>query len=149
MRPVLSGPLYRAWGGIFFGDYDNDGLEDIAVVHHHAPAALLRNETATNRTALVLKLVGRSSSRDAWNARVTATVRQESGGESQEFVRELTPGTSYLSANDYRARIGVAPTCKVDVRVQWPSGYVQTWYDLQPGGTKVLRERDTSVGLLP
>jgi hypothetical protein len=135
--------------GAAFGDYDNDGLEDIAVVHHHTPAALLHNETRTDNASLVIKLVGKSSARDAMNARISATVRDDSGQAAYKLVRELTPGTSYLSANDMRLRIGISRAVSADICVQWPGGHEQVWNNLEPGGTKVLREMESGVGLLP
>jgi hypothetical protein len=147
-----AGPYFQGryvGRGAAFGDYDNDGFEDIAVVHHHSPAALLHNETATNRTALVIKLIGRMSSRDAWNARVVATVRNKSSDSPVELMREITSGTSYLSGNDIRVRFGIDQSAEVDVRVQWPSGHSQSWHNLRSGGTKVLRELESGVVVLP
>jgi hypothetical protein len=147
-----AGPYFRTpcvGRGAAFGDYDNDGLEDIAVVHHHRAAALLHNETPTNHSAIVLKLIGRSSSRDAMNARVFATIRSDSGNLPSELVREITPGTSYLWANDYRVRIGIGTATQADIRVQWPSGREETWHNLKSGATRVLREMVDELSELP
>jgi hypothetical protein len=135
--------------GSAVGDYDNDGYEDIAVAHHHRPAALLHNNTQPDRTVLAIRLVGSSSSRDAMNARVFATIRTESTATPTELVREICPGTSFLSADDYRIRFGIDRDAQVDIRVHWPSGDRQTWHNLRPGGTVVLREMQSGIAVLP
>jgi hypothetical protein len=147
-----AGPYFqeRVIGrGSAVADYDNDGLEDIAVVQHHRPAALLHNITQVDRSTLTIRLSGSASSRDAMNARIFATIRSKSAAAPVELVREISPGTSYLSADDCRIRFGIDRDAQVDIRVHWPSGHRQTWHNLRPGGTLVLREMQSGIAVLP
>jgi hypothetical protein len=145
-----AGPYFQqdlVGRGAAFGDYDNDGREDIAVVHHHSLAALLHNESPASSRALVLRLIGRQSARDAFNARVVAVLANGVG--DGPVLRELVPGTSYLSANDYRIRFGLGGDTTANIVVTWPSGQIQNWSLLKPGGTLVLREQLPDVAHAP
>ena len=47
------------------------------------------------------------------------------------MVRFLTSGTGYLSAHDPRVWFGLGPETTVEsLKVEWPSGLVQTWSNL-------------------
>ena len=138
-----SGAYFRAphvGRGAAFGDLDNDGWTDIAVNHIDAPAALLRNATATLAPGnhwLRLDLVGRRGNRDAVGAVVT--VRDPSLGF--DLIDQRRGGGSYLSSHDPRLLLGVgAAGTLAEVEVRWPSGAVTRLTDVAVGQTLQLRE---------
>jgi len=121
-----AGPFFQTKSvgrGGCFADYDNDGWMDAFIVVlggkgvlvHAKPPAGPRNHWLT------LKLVGRSSNRDGFGARIALTA-----GELHEVV-ESVPQSGYLSQNDPRPHFGLGSHAEVDeLRIRWPSGTVQT-----------------------
>ncbi len=103
------------------GDIDNDGDLDLLVSNNGQSADLLRNEGGSRvGNALLVKLRGRESNRDAIGARVTATI----GG--RRLVREVRAGGSYLGQHDVRVHFGAGRAKSVDrIEVRWPSGQVE------------------------
>ena len=102
--------------GVAIGDLNNDGDEDLVVSHIDEPVAILENLNATQHHWLSLRLVGRTTNRDA----IGAVVRIRSGGREQ--VAQVKGGCSYLSTNDLRLHVGLGSAHSATVRVEWPSG---------------------------
>lgn len=103
-----------------FGDLDDDGDVDAVVVNIDGPASILRNELPRGANAVTLRLVGRSSNRDAVGARVVATI----GGD--ELVREVHASGSYLSSSDLRLHFGLGTKTRIDkLLIRWPNGLVE------------------------
>jgi len=124
-----SGPgfaLKTVGRGTAFGDYDDDGDLDVFVVCNGQPGMLLRNDGGNRNHWVGLRLIGRRSNRDGIGARV----RVFSGDLVQ--VDEVRSGSSYLSQNDLRLFFGIGDRAHVDrIEIRWPSGIVQTLYDLK------------------
>ena len=103
------------------GDIDNDGRIDAVVTTNDGPAYVLHNETATDNHWLTIFLVGHRSNRDGIGAEIKLTTSAGS-----QVVTVSTAG-SYLSASDKRAHFGLgAESIVKSVRIQWPSGVIQT-----------------------
>ena len=84
-----------------------------------AAPELLRNDTGGGN-AIVLRLIGAASNRDALGARVSVTA----GGRTQ--VRELKSGSSYLGQNDLRVHVGLGAAASVDrIDIRWPDGRLE------------------------
>ncbi|MEN8151288.1 MAG: ASPIC/UnbV domain-containing protein [Planctomycetota bacterium] len=67
-----------------------------------------------------MKLAGKASNRDGIGAKVTVTA----GG--RERFAEMTTSPSYLSTVAPRLHFGLGGAKKATVKVEWPSGVVQT-----------------------
>ncbi len=106
--------------GAAFGDYDNDGFPDVAVVDMEGRAQLLHNEEGArpgHAHWLGLSLVGSRSNRLGLGARVTLR-----GGGRTQTAEAQTCG-SVFSASDPRVRFGLGQSRDVEeVVVRWPSG---------------------------
>jgi hypothetical protein len=104
------------------GDVDNDGDLDLLVSNNGQPADLLRNDgDGRPGNALLVRLRGRESNRDAIGAMVTATV----GG--RRLVREVRAGSSYLGQHDIRVHFGLGRAKEVErLEIRWPTGRVET-----------------------
>jgi tetratricopeptide (TPR) repeat protein len=123
LGPYFSGAYLGR--GVARLDWNRDGREDFAVSHLDAPAALLTNVTSKVGHHLVVRLVATSSSRDAIGATVTLNA-----GE-RRWMRQLTAGDGYMSANERQLVFGVGAAEGIRrLEVRWPSGMRQVWHDL-------------------
>jgi hypothetical protein len=114
-------------------DYNNDGANDVVVVHQNDPVALLRNQ---HRVAnwIRLDLVGTTVERQAIGA--VATIVQA----DRKLHRWKYSGGSYLSHSDARLLFSLHESAPVDVAVTWPGGRVENFVGLQTNMTHVLIE---------
>ena len=109
----------RVGRGAAFGDFDNDGDEDIVVNDLDGSPQLLRNDGGNANNSLTIRTVGVKSNRDGIGARVKVV----SADLTQ--IDEVRSGGSYLSQSDLRLQFGLERRTKVDlVEVRWPSGTI-------------------------
>lgn len=122
--------------GASYGDIDLDGDLDVLVVTNGGPAYLFRNDL-DNGKYLRLKLVGKESNRSAIGARVTV----HCGKEQQ--IREVRGGASYASQSEMPLTFGLGNMPPVSrIVVQWPSGLIEEYFDLQSNKEHLLQEGD-------
>jgi hypothetical protein len=99
------------------GDIDNDGDLDLLVTNNGDTVDLLRNEGGRDNHAVLLRLVGARSNRNAIGARVRLTA-----GKTTQ-LREVKAGSSYLGQPDLRLHFGLGRTQAIDrIEVRWPAG---------------------------
>lgn len=109
-------------------DWNNDGLDDLAISHLDSPAALLENHTREVGAYFCIELCGTTSSRDA----VGATVQLQIGENRR--TQTLTAGDGYQSSNQHRLVFGLGSAKLIDhVHVVWPIGKTELHHQLTPG----------------
>ncbi|MDQ6699132.1 MAG: CRTAC1 family protein, partial [Acidobacteriota bacterium] len=99
--------------GCAFGDFDNDGDMDVAIVNMNEPPSLLRNDVSGGGRWLKVKLIGVKSNRSAIGSRVTARY----GGKIQ--AQEVMSQSSFYSANDSRLHFGLGMAESADLEIRW------------------------------
>jgi hypothetical protein len=110
----------RSSRGAAFGDYDNDGDEDVLVMNMNERPSLLRNDYKGPNQWLSIRLIGTRSNRAAIGALVTVTA----GGIRQS--RTVVSQASYYSHDDLRLHFGLGgATVAERVEIRWPSGATQ------------------------
>ena len=120
--------------GAAFGDMDEDGDTDVAVVNIDEAPSLLRND-APGRQWLGLRLIGTASNRDALGARVVLT----SGPLRQ--MKEVHTSGSFLSSSDPRLLFGLGDRDDdAEIRIRWPSGHEERYGKLAPGKYHLIVE---------
>jgi enediyne biosynthesis protein E4 len=121
--------------GAAFGDFDNDGDVDVAIMNMNERPSLLRNElTAPDRHWLKVRLIGTKSPRTPIGATVTATYN----GKSQ--IQVLLSQASYLSVNDPRLHFGLGSAKTADLEIWWTGGARQILRDVKSDQLLTIRE---------
>jgi hypothetical protein len=135
---ALSGPgatTPHSSRGAAFGDFDNDGDEDVLVFNMNEPPSLLRNDYHGQNHWISVKLQGTKSDRAA----LGAMVRVRAGGRTQ--ARAALSQTSYYSHDDLRLHFGLGAAARVEtIEVTWPSGRIDTVRDVSADRVVLLKE---------
>ena len=123
--------------GLAYADYDRDGDIDILLVENGGPVHLWRNDTGG--AFLRVRLEGVESNRQGIDARLTAVV------PDLAMKRWVRTGGSYLASSETWVTFGLGAHNKVDtLRVEWPSGRVDTFVDIAANQEIVITEgKDT------
>jgi hypothetical protein len=115
--------------GLAYGDFNRDGAPDILITTNQGPAWLYQNETGSGNRSIRLYLRGTKSNRDAIGAVVRLTT---SDGTQSRMVHT---GSSYLSQSELALTFGISRQERATrVVIEWPSGAVQEFKDVKPGG---------------
>ncbi len=105
--------------GCAFGDFDNDGDVDMAVINLNEPPSLLRNDVKGARNWIKVLLIGTKSNRSAIGSRVIARY----GGKTQ--VQAVLGQSSFYSVNDRRLHFGLGDTAHADLEIHWTNGLIE------------------------
>ena len=120
--------------GAAFGDFDNDGDQDVLITTNNGPAYLYRNECEVNHS-IRFRTVGTRSNRDG----IGTTVRIWTPEGSRWLI--VKSGSSYLSQSDRNVTFGLGQQREIKrVVFQWPSGLTQELPGLAADRTYVVEE---------
>ena len=111
------GSWFSGWG-----DIDNDGDPDLVFVRLNDKPVLLRNNVGQEQPWIGLRLVGKSSNRDAIGAKIVVHAGK------RMLTRWITGGGSFLSSHDKRVLVGLGGLGDVkaaDGEIRWPHGATQ------------------------
>lgn len=110
-------------------DFDGDGRLDLIVKNRLGPQVrAFRNGCTGGNHSIAFDLVGTKSNQDAIGAKIEVS---HAGGKTTTW---LNAGSGYLSQHTKRVFAGLGRSPRADVvRIQWPSGLVQEFRDLDAG----------------
>ncbi|MBI3759257.1 MAG: CRTAC1 family protein, partial [Deltaproteobacteria bacterium] len=119
--------------GVAFGDFDNDGDQDLLITTNQGPALLYRNDVTTGNRSLRLKLTGTKSNRDA-----IGTVARLFTADGQQ-TRMVKTGSSYLSQSELTLTFGLGRRDSADrIVVEWPSGRTEEFKAMKAGAYQIV-----------
>jgi hypothetical protein len=131
-------PIAGSFHGLFTDDLDADGDIDLLYGGYGDPPRLVRNDIDVGRRGLVVKLRGTTSNHLGVGALVTA-----SAAEIPARTVWIGDAGNMVSRGAPYAHFGLGPADAADeVRVVWPSGFVQVLRDV-PAGVVVIEEPAT------
>lgn len=114
--------------GAAFGDFDNDGDEDVLIATNGGAAHLYRNDVVNGNRSVRLALQGTKSNRDA----IGAVIRFEAG--DLKGMRVVKSGSGYLSDSTKLITIGLGRRPQVDrLVIEWPSGRTEEHRGIRAG----------------
>lgn len=105
--------------GCAFGDFDNDGDVDMAIINLNEPPSLLRNDVKGTARWLKVLLVGTHSNRSAIGSKVIARY----GGKQQ--AQTVMAQSSFYSVNDRRLHFGLGQNTHADLEIHWTNGSIE------------------------
>jgi hypothetical protein len=133
-----SGPgfaLKKPSRALAVGDIDNDGDLDMLITNVGQRADLLRNDGGNHSNSLLVRLIGRKSTREGIGARLKLTV----GG--RVLRRDVKAGSSYLAQNDPRVHFGMGKSPRAQqLEILWPSGVVDVALDIDANQILTVQE---------
>ncbi len=120
------------------GDFDNNGHTDMLVSNVEPISISLWKNNSTANNYIKLGLTGTISNADA----VGAILQWSTGGSS--FIAQSVCGDNYLSQNSQYQILGMGQSMSLDsLVIHWPSGWVDTFYDLPANHFYPLIEGET------
>ena len=141
----------QSWSyGCAFGDYDNDGFEDLAVAtvafnNVDTNDFLYHNDGNSNHW-ITIKLVGTSTNKSAIGSRIR--VKATINGVSVWQMREISAQTSYNGQNDLRAHFGLGDAAIIEeIKVEWLSDTDENYFDVPVNQFITITELHGILGL--
>ena len=113
------GPAFlesRCGRGAAFGDIFNTGRTGVVVNNLNDCPSLLRNQSPSENSWLLVKLLGTTTNRAAIGSRVVVVAN------NRRQVQEVRSGGSFCSQNDLRLHFGLGTAKEARVEVRWLGG---------------------------
>lgn len=122
----------QGWSyGCAFGDYDNDGFLDLAVANCYNASqsnSLFHNDGNSNNW-LAIGCTGVVSNQAAIGTKVK--IKVFINGQPTWLLREISAQSGYCGQNMLTVHFGIGTATNVDtVRIEWPSGIVDIYEDI-------------------
>jgi hypothetical protein len=151
--PIRDGGDSRA--GVRWIDYDNDGFLDLfmtcGTVNLPRPNHLFRNnsrQTGNPNHWLKIQLNGLAANRSGLGAKIR--VQSTTGGKPISQLRELTGNGHSQTCPGLVAHFGLGDATQADlVRVEWPSGIVQSLTQVRADQLLSITEHQDYAGPIP
>lgn len=119
--------------GAAYGDFDNDGDQDVLLTTNGGRAYLYRLDVGNGNRSLRVELEGTKSNRDA----IGAVVRFEAG--EARGMRVVKSGGSYLSESERAVTIGLGGRQQADrLTVTWPNGRGEEYKGVKAGKVRIV-----------
>lgn len=141
-----------AWSyGCAFGDYDNDGFEDLAVATTRFGGVdepdFLYHNAGNGNNWITIKLLGTKSNHVAIGAKVR--IKATIDGKSVWQLREVSAQNAYCSQNDLRVHFGLKEAKLIDsLRIEWPSGLKEYYVAVAVDRVLTLREGEGTISAI-
>ena len=131
-----SGLTQAAVGrGVAFGDIDNNGTLDVAMVNNGGKFLLFKNQGGNGNHWIRFRLEGVKSNRSGIGALVRLT---RNGVTQSQYVRS---GGSFLSESQHQPTFGLGKLDRFDkVEVLWPSGQIDSSGSLKADRNYLITE---------
>jgi enediyne biosynthesis protein E4 len=131
----------RCGRGAAFGDIFNSGQIDVVINNLNDVPSLLRNQSPSTNSWIVVRLVGTRTNRAAIGSRVII----ESDGRRQ--MQEVRSGGSFCSQNDLRLHFGLGRAREATrIMVKWLSGGQEVLEHVAANRLLVIQEGKGIVG---
>jgi hypothetical protein len=131
---VATGSLVNEYSDSFgcsWADYDNDGFLDLFVARGDNRGNFLYHNNGNSNNWITVKPVGTVSNRSAIGAKVK--VEALIWGVRQHQLREISGGNGCNGQSALWANFGLGNATNIDLlRIEWPSGIVQTLTNVAP-----------------
>ncbi len=127
--------------GCAFGDYNNDGWLDVILANtfDESQSNSLFKNTGSGNNWIKIKCVGNPSNGSAVGAKVK--VRATINGNEVWQTRQIEAASGYCSQNSYTNHFGLGDaTIASEIQIQWPSGAVETFNDIDENNTYLVVE---------
>jgi hypothetical protein len=118
-----AGPAFlesRCGRGAAFGDIFNSGRIGVVVNNLNDYPSLLRNQSPSTNSWLLVKLVGTTTNRAAIGSRMVVTAN------NRRQVQEVRSGGSFCSQSDLRLHFGLGAAKEARLQVRWLGGAEET-----------------------
>jgi hypothetical protein len=132
-----AGPAFiesRCGRGAAFGDIFNTGRTGVVINNLNDYPSLLRNQSPSTNSWLLLKLLGTKTNRAAIGSRVILTAN------NRRQVQEVRSGGSFCSQNDLRLHFGMGTAKEARVQVRWLGGGEETLEHVSANRLVVIQE---------
>ncbi len=133
--------------GCAFGDYNNDGWQDVILantLNENQSNSLFKN-TGSGNNWIKIRCVGNPSNNSAVGAKMQ--IRATINGNDVWQTRQIEAASGYCSQNSFTNHFGLGDAATVaEIEVQWPSGAVETFTDIQGNNTYKIVEGEGILG---